>query len=57
MKKNKNKKLGVLALIAGILFFISYFTTKVTLNFILGCTWICISMMYFAKGKENKNKR
>lgn len=52
----KSKKLSKISFILGILFLISYLIGKVSLNLILACTWICISITYKIMDKENKSK-
>lgn len=50
--KKKTKKFYILSFIASICFFLTYFVTKETINFILGLTWSLIGITY---KKEYKN--
>lgn len=49
-----NKGTIVLSSIATVCFFIAYFLEKETINFILGCAWICITIEEVVRIKKKK---
>jgi len=53
----KNKKSYILSLIAALCFLLTYFVTKVTLNFILAIAWFVIGLYYLEEYKKKEKKK
>ncbi len=47
-----NKKTTILSMMATISFFVVYFINKEKMNFILGCTWLCITIEEYRKMRK-----
>lgn len=51
-KMKASKGTLILSVIAAICFFIAYFVKKNTIDFILGCAWICITFEEYLRMKK-----